>query len=115
MKCGITPAHAGRIIQSVNVSQLQWDHPRACGKNVWSQPLSPTISGSPPRMREEFHPFRTSPSGLGITPAHAGRIGIIFNRGNILNGSPPRMREESAYIYDTVCLPGITPAHAGRI
>ena len=30
---GITPAHAGRIIEAKIVVQAAEDHPRACGKN----------------------------------------------------------------------------------
>ena len=69
----ITPACAGKT-RIVGLPNLQdEDHPRVCGKNVWTKAYSPQTPGSPPRVREK--PMVDFPkSGLfGITPACAGK------------------------------------------
>ena len=131
----ITPAHAGRIWRFRCFNAGSRDHPRACGKNVFSIASLSIFSGSPPRMREEC-----SRSGMPnmlqrITPAHAGRIHPkwmasalksdhpracgknITARGcrNTSRGSPPRMREEFHNIAVRFSRSRITPAHAGRM
>ena len=69
----ITPACAGKTIESNFRLCLYWDHPRVCGKNHESLELSLSRSGSPPRVREKllsdmiFLPF------FRITPACAGK------------------------------------------
>ena len=48
---GITPAYAGKSVNTVETTQLVWDHPRVCGeKNECHYSLDEGL-GSPPRMR----------------------------------------------------------------
>ena len=110
----ITPAHAGRIeLVRLGLARPR-DHPRACGKNVWSVDDVCITGGSPPRMREEYSVVYKTAAKRGITPAHAGRIFTkwIFpdtiqdhpracgknlrndGKKSARTGSPPRMREE---------------------
>ena len=70
----ITPAHAGRIRNTLNFSVSLQDHPRACGKNMTLADTAACYLGSPPRMREELYVMRSPPHFTRITPAHAGRI-----------------------------------------
>ena len=97
--------------------------------------LSTTATGSPPRMREEFHLYAHRVYSAGITPAHAGRMSesspywffhwdhpracgknISEEREQELKaGSPPRMREEFNKYPSHKLLWRITPAHAGRM
>ena len=74
MKFGITPAHAGRIHCCEVYRPNNKDHPRACGKNHVCPAHVTSSVGSPPRMREEFREAQNRCRGVGITPAHAGRI-----------------------------------------
>ena len=111
----ITPAHAGRI--NYTHSTVHY------------------LSGSPPRMREEFRITLMDCVVEGITPAHAGRIlsgGVVSlavldhpracGKNAAMTGptkgpagSPPRMREEFNSSIFQYCFLRITPAHAGRI
>ena len=74
MSLGITPAHAGRMWEQKAAWKKLEDHPRACGKNYCEGNVLSSVSGSPPRMREEYVANPQNSDELGITPAHAGRI-----------------------------------------
>ena len=70
---GITPAYAGKSIQTFQFVQYHRDHPRVCGEklSISSAHISPT--GSPPRMRGKVRlAFSAAPS-CRITPAYAGK------------------------------------------
>ena len=132
---GITPAHAGRIYITFISKFLHWDHPRACGKNLSSRLHTQLVTGSPPRMREEFLKNNFPDETARITPAHAGRIPFRHKTRHkkqdhpracgkngyaalyecVMAGSPPRMREESEAIRKGTTWIRITPAHAGRM
>ena len=86
-------------------------------------------------MREESAAASTAGACQRITPAHAGRIGVMTLSPGIIQdhpracgknalirtrtyqalGSPPRMREESELTEEDYHIRWITPAHAGRI
>ena len=48
---GITPAYAGKRIESKGNAARRWDHPRACGEKRFQHGGSHWGLGSPPRMR----------------------------------------------------------------
>ena len=76
-QCGITPAHAGkRRCPRFRPGKIR-DHPRTCGeKVVWSAPLYEQM-GSPPHMRGKVLILDDVPGVVGITPACAGKRGIV--------------------------------------
>ena len=84
----ITPAHAGRIVSCHTPPMRDWDHPRACGKNIRPVELLPPQAGSPPRMREECHYGCNGSGNGGITPAHAGRIRYRCSRYRFVEDHP---------------------------
>ena len=70
---GITPAYAGKSLQSGYRRHRSRDHPRVCGEKLAIMPPMTTYIGSPPRMRGKAS-SSAAPSRLaGITPAHAGK------------------------------------------
>ena len=73
---GITPAHAGKRGRCARCCGDKKDHPRPCGEKQREIAFGNEIMGSPPPMRgkgEGRHPLW---SGVGITPAHAGKSRI---------------------------------------
>ena len=131
---GITPAHAGKRFCWTESQFCPRDHPRACGEKVKAMIKNFRGWGSPPRMRGKVVTIGNADILTGITPAHAGKSGIIDcsanaskdhpracgekNSENILlglrRGSPPRMRGKVYAAYDTYAKIRITPAHAGK-
>ena len=131
---GITPADAGKTCRCQLNGPRIWDHPRGCGENYLLLFQSQQHTGSPPRMRGK--PSRIPPkvSGNRITPADAGKTGIITGalltvgdhpRGcgenrifcSLLTpfaGSPPRMRGKLYDIPHHDSAHRITPADAGK-
>ena len=130
----ITPAHAGKTQVSDRHTELNPDHPRACGENDSSQSYIFHCLGSPPRMRgKQYRPRHTSPDNR-ITPAHAGktirqarqcscapdhpracgenRKEAVMRRVHV--GSPPRMRGKRFRDSLQIRHIRITPAHAGK-
>ena len=109
----ITPACAGNTIKPELVHRLNQDHPRMCGKYLWSTLGDFFSTGSPPHVREilalDMHISRNT----RITPACAGNTllvgkvgmkaqdhprmcGKYFDRNWQLEwdgGSPPHVRE----------------------
>ena len=69
----ITPAYAGKSFPRRCIVPKNWDHPRVCGEKMNIGAITAMLGGSPPRMRgkEAKNFFRGS--GLGITPAYAGK------------------------------------------
>ena len=112
----ITPADAGKTLQSSHESNTSKDHPRGCGENLKRLVLLPKVLGSPPRMRGKLRSIPERGAYLRITPADAGKtqlprhvehsredhprgcgendavLRIPFNT----SGSPPRMRGKLA-------------------
>ena len=73
VRCGITPAHAGKTEVHSILPQLIRDHPRACGENVDSDMGEIYEWGSPPRVRGKPHRGDDHRGPDGITPACAGK------------------------------------------
>ena len=69
----ITPACAGKTHKHRFYGLNHRDHPRVCGKNVMRRRKHPSISGSPPRVREKPRNCLTRVLKTRITPACAGK------------------------------------------
>ena len=77
----ITPADAGKTLQT-NVKQFPCkDHPRGCGENAAHKWAYQTVMGSPPRMRgkllaklDELQTERITPADAGKTAAYSAGL-----------------------------------------
>ena len=131
---GITPAHAGKRLQSCAIMWWARDHPRTCGEKTISPVSNTTGMGSPPHMRGKDGCHQQRGFQVGITPAHAGKSKcagppVPFCRDHprtcgekartmqtafMERGSPPHMRGK-VQLHRIFHIPaGITPAHAGK-
>ena len=133
-KVGITPAYAGKSIQTFQFVQYHRDHPRVCGEKFTTLHGENDFWGSPPRMRGKACGLFQLVESPGITPAYAGKregpknaqskVGdhprvcgekeICRKTQNIVPGSPPRMRGKASSHFCTCSTFGITPAYAGK-
>ena len=86
----ITPAYAGKRCHAVPSACPYWDHPRLCGEKALAKSVSNAILGSPPPMRGKVNVFARTSNLQGITPAYAGKSGII-NIENNTRGDHPRL------------------------
>ena len=131
---GITPAYAGKTIDSTDLNVIVKDHPRLRGENHSGSPRYERAKGSPPPTRGK--PFRAGAllNSIRITPAYAGKtLGlerIEFNlkdhprlRGENpeydsyrvgLRGSPPPTRGKHVGFSIKSFDERITPAYAGK-
>ena len=130
----ITPAYAGKSFHDFLQKCQKWDHPRLCGEKLFSVLFSSTSIGSPPPMRGKEDQSLTACICHRITPAYAGKSGLIckefqkfwdhprlcgekFPRISHLvdsQGSPPPMRGKAAESLRTQAVRRITPAYAGK-
>ena len=131
---GITPAYAGKSIQTFQFVQYHRDHPRVCGEKLSISSAHISQTGSPPRMRGKARMILIHVNGERITPACAGKRRRAFLHGrpgwdhprvcgeksfskspaSSRRGSPPRVRGKGGIgIYSTFTH-GITPACAGK-
>ena len=130
----ITPAQAGKSVAPRQKRSALWDHPRVGGEK-YSRPSYSRISmGSPPRGRGKVLLRILRVSGVGITPAWAGKRGFcnydyyyfrdhprvggekivsVYYHTRAL-GSPPRGRGKAAEVTATESWTRITPAWAGK-
>ena len=75
---GITPAYAGKSCNRFRTSGSGGDHPRLCGEKPASSSLVMFQPGSPPPMRGKVS-FGVVEDILDrITPAYAGKRGVVF-------------------------------------
>ena len=72
-KVGITPAYAGKSIQTFQFVQYHRDHPRVCGEKLSISSAHISQTGSPPRMRGKARMILIHVNGERITPAYAGK------------------------------------------
>ena len=84
---GITPAHAGKTGEKDRHSEIERDHPRACGENALSRIFKSPQRGSPPRMRGKLFAVFSNIRIEGITPAHAGKT-LRKGRISVVDPSP---------------------------
>ena len=76
----ITPAYAGKIEAGHARGQKAEDHPRIRGENGVEHSLLFGRPGSPPHTRGKLPYPAMRPTGEGITPAYAGKIGQTRRR-----------------------------------
>ena len=130
----ITPAYAGTRPFAVNKTPAGGDHPRLCGEKFSESLQTLVMIGSPPPMRGKACDKRKFRRGIRITPAYAGKSGIITVEVSYMQdhprlcgektvkgfrdpaekGSPPPMRGKDATIEFRVPVLRITPAYAGK-
>ena len=130
----ITPAHAGKTTMKSTFTDLDSDHPRACGENAHTKGAHYEKHGSPPRMRGKPALAALRLCDGRITPAHAGKTPSasspapcpsdhpracgenVYVRQNAptMPGSPPRMRGKPHAVAESKLRMRITPAHAGK-
>ena len=90
---GITPAWAGKSIQSGGPLYPAWDHPRMGGEKPTTGGAPVEFQGSPPHGRGKVTWRNHSSLILRITPAWAGkRSGVLYRLS--LNRDHPRMGGE---------------------
>ena len=77
---GIIPAHAGLTLRCARLSQILWDHPRACGAHKVNISKGRSDEGSSPRMRGSRQLIFKAGYNIGIIPAHAGLTSERFSR-----------------------------------
>ena len=131
---GITPAWAGKSRSGVTMDLISRDHPRVGGEKARSFLASLAVSGSPPRGRGKVLLRILRVSGVGITPAWAGKRGFCnydyyyfrdhprVGGEKIVSvyyhtrawGSPPRGRGKAGQLPAGAARQGITPAWAGK-
>ena len=131
---GITPAYAGKCMETMTRRHAVGDHPRVCGEKISGTTLITTQQGSPPRMRGKAPSLRERLHWHRITPAYAGKSGISpgfllsyrdhprvcgekesVNDGTAIRaGSPPRMRGKARSCQANTSVTRITPAYAGK-
>ena len=116
LELGITPAYAGKRTRHGAWRAAHRDHPRVCGEKPPRVAKHGAASGSPPRMRGKAAKCLLSPVSGRITPAYAGKSGILTLRIErsrdhprvcgeksitrdwtmTPSGSPPRMRGKAS-------------------
>ena len=131
---GITPADAGKTFRLSPAKIAAEDHPRGCGENDIENRIFVKKEGSPPRMRGKLHTMRLRPSGMRITPAGAGKTGVLGGLECVSwdhprrcgenkeqrhwtihqSGSPPQVRGKPASRVPSSSSDRITPAGAGK-
>ena len=131
---GITPAWAGKSIQSGGPLYPAWDHPRMGGEKERLARCAAWAEGSPPHGRGKDAGIPILAPVMGITPAWAGkRVPILwviqlqgdhprmggekrcpFTPQRPFMGSPPHGRGKGPRPENTPVLTRITPAWAGK-
>ena len=131
---GITPAYAGKSHSSGFRYAGIWDHPRLCGEKSTAILACCIRKGSPPPMRGKADRTRNKEGRNRITPAYAGKSGIITVEVSYMQdhprlcgekwqmspsapsktGSPPPMRGKAEQQVSGENHGRITPAYAGK-
>ena len=131
---GITPAYAGKSLVPRWVAKKTKDHPRLCGEKSNRCQSRMWETGSPPPMRGKVFTDSCGGQFARITPAYAGKSGVLWIHDDlnldhprlcgekgfykkiprVRIGSPPPMRGkvQSGEAVTQIC--GITPAYAGK-
>ena len=131
---GITPACAGKTRDSGHSGRRTEDHPRMCGENTSFGVCGGVTSGSPPHVRGKRIHYEKVSVSWGITPACAGKTGMLrcsikprrdhprmCGENLTMNnetkrdvGSPPHVRGKPPLLSDIRTAFRITPACAGK-
>ena len=131
---GITPAYAGKRRKNRDSYNGKKDHPRLCGEKNCQHTQFQIVIGSPPPMRGKVLEVCKMKVGIRITPAYAGKRGVVVTplcsardhprlcgEKNVCRkmpaasyGSPPPMRGKAAEENHFQNSLRITPAYAGK-
>ena len=131
---GITPAYAGKSLTDPQPVFSNQDHPRLCGEKSTIHHVLNKEIGSPPPMRGKGHTAMCTLVLHRITPAYAGKSGLIckefqkfWDHPRLCGekfpppkssasawGSPPPMRGKDEKITLEGMTSRITPAYAGK-
>ena len=76
---GITPAYAGQILWCKKLYCSNWDHPRIRWTNVDTFVPLGIPEGSPTHTRDKWENHRNYRGWIGIIPAYAGQILILYH------------------------------------
>ena len=111
---GITPAYAGKS-EYFNVRQIiTKDHPRLCGEKFVGIAEKSGYGGSPPPMRGKVFTDSCGGQFARITPAYAGKSGVLWIHDD-LNLDHPRLCGEKHLPFSSNSINlWITPAYAGK-
>ena len=130
----ITPAYAGKSRYARRGFRFGGDHPRLCGEKGLNTRKWTIALGSPPPMRGKADRTRNKEGRNRITPAYAGKSGIITVEVSYMQdhprlcgekwqmspsapsktGSPPPMRGKAEQQVSGENHGRITPAYAGK-
>ena len=75
---GITPAYAGKSDNVTIQGNTIRDHPRLCGEKGFPYAVRMPLLGSPPPMRGKGVSIVYDNGAIGITPAYAGKSGLLY-------------------------------------
>ena len=130
----ITPAYAGKSLNSTLILFMIKDHPRLCGEKRKLSRLLIFSLGSPPPMRGKGGSIKAVFAVVRITPAYAGKslkrrmrqLGCqdhprlcgekkcVCQAALYTVGSPPPMRGKAPFSKSKPTFTRITPAYAGK-
>ena len=110
----ITPAWAGKRISNRRCRQALPDHPRVGGEKALMPENRLVMQGSPPRGRGKAQAFRVRPVGRGITPAWAGKSGLVSHVPCFVQDHPRVGGEKYIQCTNGKQAQRITPAWAGK-
>ena len=85
---GITPAYAGKSRYRGIDTAKNRDHPRLCGEKYTLKFKPRQNRGSPPPMRGKGSCCICGLAAIGITPAYAGKSGVLLDRGVSVRDHP---------------------------
>ena len=110
----ITPAYAGKSGAIVFGAFKLRDHPRLCGeKNIFRQ-YEFGIIGSPPPMRGKVPRSSVILDCVRITPAYAGKSGIVHAECENLWDHPRLCGEKGTGAFEALCTQGSPPPMRGK-
>ena len=110
----ITPAYAGKSLPQPKFVGVIKDHPRLCGEKFSHCVTAFGVTGSPPPMRGKDL-FPSDPiQKFRITPAYAGKSGVLAVTNAVTRDHPRLCGEKTSGVHSDATSPRITPAYAGK-
>ena len=110
----ITPAGAGKTVDSVHDVSIAQDHPRRCGENLRVRASSIRSRGSPPQVRGKQGQGKLLCGKNRITPAGAGKTCGMCLPQRDGRDHPRRCGENAAIPADLPSLQGSPPQVRGK-
>ena len=111
----ITPAHAGKSLQTCALVEYRKDHPRPCGEKHGVPSFLFTHLGSPPPMRGKVFKYASEIFSVGITPAHAGKSFIALRCLNPWEDHPRPCGEKTVCSGKMSAVGGSPPPMRGKV